>query len=106
MTGMLKSASDQPDSLGAGFLTAVEGALAALALVPVRDTGPAVAAWMLVIVEDWAAAPGRAAGLAFGAPSRLNQSAIEDLGFIVCALAIPCLLRAYFQEPLLANERG
>src|SRR5258708_2639661 len=103
MNGMLKSASDQPDSFAAGFLITV--ALAALALVPVRDAGPVVVAWRLVIVDDAAAVPGRAAGLAFGAPRRLNHSEIEDFGFIVCALAIPCLLRAYFQEPLLANER-
>src|SRR5476651_1822212 len=101
MNGARNDASEEPESAS---LAAVFFATAALALWPVRDE---VAAGRLVMVEACDAVPGRAAGFCFEPVTRLNQSAIEDFGLIVCALAIGLfLLRAYFQEPLLANEGG
>src|SRR2546422_11578005 len=86
MKGTRNRASDQPAAAAfAGFCTAEAAARAA---PPGRVAGPP-AAGRLVMVEDCAAVRA-AAGLGFGPVMRFNHSANEDLGFIVCALAI-CL---------------
>src|SRR5258705_7114855 len=105
MKGRRKSVRCEADSFALGFLMEVEAALSFW--MPERVL--VVAAGMLVSVEAWPAAPGRAGAIFFFSPPvmRLNQSENEDFGFIVCAFAMgSSLLRAYFQEPLLANERG
>src|SRR5260221_8671083 len=105
MKGRRSDGSREPASrAGLGFLMTVEEKAFSFC-VPGLVAGPA---GMLVSVEDCPETPGRAVGVCFEPPvKRFNQSPIEDLGFIVCALAMSWVsLRAYFEEPLLSNERG